>query len=301
MENHVGEYYSIMNLATPGIFGSYKDFQKAMREGDGRLLRRARPFMLRRTKDEILKELPPKVESEFFLTMTPEQKEIYTRTVAEVRDEVMAAYQDNTQAQAGIVALAALTRLRQVCISPELLGNPIKGPAPKLEYLLTKMRELLDEGHSALFFSQFTRTLDLLQDAAQRAGIEVLRLDGKTPIEKRKRMVDAFQQSLEPQLFLISLKAGGAGLNLTRAQYVFHIDPWWNPAVENQASDRAHRIGQTKVVFIQRLLMRHTVEEKIMQLKLRKQKLFQAIVDANSVKTANGLLMSKKDFEFLLS
>ncbi|WP_309397887.1 DEAD/DEAH box helicase [Cerasicoccus maritimus] len=301
MENHAGEYYSIMNLATPGIFGDYREFKESLRNGDEHILRRSRPFTLRRTKDQILKELPPKVESEFYLEMTEEQKEIYTRTVGEVREEVLTAYKDKTRSQAGIIALAALTRLRQVCISPELLGKPIKHPAPKLDYLTSKMHELLDEGHCGLFFSQFARTLDLLEDAATKEGLNILRLDGKTPVGKRKKLVKAFQESTAPQLFLISLKAGGVGLNLTRAQYVFHIDPWWNPAVENQASDRAHRIGQTKTVFIQRLLMRHSVEEKIMELKKRKQKLFEAIVESSSIKASAGSLVSRDDFEFLLS
>jgi len=301
MENHAGEYYSIMNLATPGIFGDYADFRRGLREGEDLVLRRARPFMLRRTKDEILKELPSKVESEIFLDMTTEQKEIYTRAVGEVREEVLTAYRDKPRAQAGIVALAALTRLRQVCISPELLGKPIKHPAPKIDYLLGKMRELLDEGHSALFFSQFTRTLDLLQDSAASDDIKVLRLDGSTPTKTRQKQVEAFQNSDKPQMFIISLKAGGAGLNLTRAQYVFHIDPWWNPAVENQASDRAHRIGQKKTVFIQRMLMRHSVEEKIMELKKRKQKLFEAIVGASSSKASGGSAVTRDDFNFLLS
>ncbi len=300
MENHAGEYYSILHLALPGIFGKYDDFRKKMREGSDRLLRRARPFVLRRTKEAILKELPPKVESETYLEFTAEQKEIYTRTVAEVRAEVLEAYSDKTKAQAGIVALAALTRLRQVCISPELLGKPLKKPAPKIEFLLEKMKELQDEGHCALIFSQFARTLDLVETAAKKAKLNYVRLDGKTPTKKRKELVETFQNGSDPCFFLISLKAGGVGLNLTRAAYVIHVDPWWNPAVENQASDRAHRIGQSKTVFIQRLLMQHSVEEKIMQLKERKQKLFEDIVGSTGTKPPTGTLLTKGDFEYLL-
>lgn len=301
MENHVGEYYSIMNLALPGIFGDYRSFQQDFKADGDRLLRRARPFVLRRTKAKILKELPAKVENDIYLDMTAEQKEIYTRTVGEVREEVLAAYKDNTKSQAGIIALSALTRLRQVCISPELLGTPIKSPAPKLEYLLGKMQELRDEGYSALIFSQFTRTLDVLEKAANEAGVSILRLDGKTPVAKRKTIVGQFQKSATPQIFLISLKAGGVGLNLTRANYVFHADPWWNPAVENQASDRAHRIGQKSTVFIQRVLMRHSIEEKMMELKNRKQALFDVIIGDAGAGRTQGKAVTKDDFEFLLS
>ncbi len=301
MENHAGEYFSIMNLALPGIFGDYKNFVNSLKEGDVKLLRRVAPFMLRRTKDKILKELPPKVESDLYLDMTEEQKEIYTLVVSEVRAEVLEAFKGKTRAQAGIVALAALMRLRQVCISPELLGKTLKQPAPKIAYLLDKMEELRDEGHAALVFSQFTRTLDLLEEAASKIKLPTLRLDGSTPVAKRKAIVEKFQNDPQAYLFLISLKAGGVGLNLTRAQYVFHADPWWNPAVENQASDRAHRIGQKNTVFIQRVLMRHSVEEKIMELKRRKQALFNAIVDASSESKTNGTLIAKEDFEYLLS
>ncbi len=297
MENHVGEYFSVMNLAIPGLFGDYREFRKRTKEGDLRILERAKPFVLRRTKSAILKELPDKVESDLYLEMTSEQKEIYTRTVAEVRAEVAAAYGQKTQAQAGIVALAALTRLRQVCVSPELLGKPIKGLAPKLEYLVGKIRELVDEGHSALVFSQFVRSLDLVDRAAKEDGLDCLRLDGSVPAQQRKKRVEAFQKGDGAGIFLISLRAGGVGLNLTKAQYVFHLDPWWNPAVENQATDRAHRIGQKETVFVQRLLMRGTVEEKIMELKRRKRAIFDSILGDS--KEAKGTVLTRADFDAL--
>ena len=301
MENHVGEYYSIMHLCLPGIFGQYAAFRKQLKEGEDHVLRRARPFVLRRTKEEILKELPPKVESEIYLDMTEEQREIYTRTVGEVRAEVMAAYKNKTKAQAGIVALPALLRLRQVCVSPEIIGKPVKQTAPKLSFLLERMEELQNEGSSALLFSQFTRTLDLLEDVAHEHNLPVLRLDGSTPAKKRKEVVRTFQESDTPKFFLISLKAGGVGLNLTRAQYVFHVDPWWNPAVERQASDRAHRMGQQKTVFIQRLIMRHTIEEKIMLLKERKQAVFDQIINSGDASIRGSSMIGRDDIDLLLS
>ena len=302
MENHVGEYYSIIDLAVPGLFGDYRAFMEAMRQPNGIFnpLDRARPFVLRRTKDKILKELPPKVESDMHLELSEEQKRFYTRAVGEVRQEVLAAFQDKTAQQAGIVALAALTRLRQVCVSPALIDPAHTEISPKLQHLIDKAEELRAEGHSALVFSQFTKALDQLEKHLKEAGIPFQRLDGSTPQQKRKELVEAFQNGKGPALFLISLKAGGAGLNLTRASYVFHLDPWWNPAVENQASDRAHRMGQKRTVFIQRLLMRHTVEEKIMQLKARKRELFDRVLSGAEGDRATGAVITKDDFKFLL-
>jgi len=300
MENHPGEFHSIMDLALPGLMGPRKAFDEALRNGDERPLRRARPFLLRRTKDAILKELPPKVEADVHLEMNEEQRSIYTRIVAELREEVAAAYREQTRAQAGISALAALTKLRQLCISPALLGHAIEKPAPKMRHLLDQLLELNEEGHSVLVFSQFVKALDQLEKTLKHAGHPPLRLDGGTPAKARGKAVDQFQNGDGPQVFLISLKAGGTGLNLTRASHVIHLDPWWNPAVENQASDRAHRIGQQHTVFIHRLLMRDSIEEKIMTLKARKQKLFQAVVEDPAAARKQGPLISKEDFDFLL-
>jgi non-specific serine/threonine protein kinase len=240
------------------------------------------------------------VESDIHLELTDEQKRFYTRAVGEVRAEVLAAFQDKTAQQAGIVALAALTRLRQICVSPALIDDQYTECSPKLGYLCGKLEELESEGHAALVFSQFTRALDQLEKQLKDAGLAFQRLDGSTPQEKRKKLVETFQSGQGPAIFLISLRAGGAGLNLTRASYVFHLDPWWNPAVENQASDRAHRMGQTSTVFIQRLLMLHTVEEKIMTLKGRKKELFEQVVNGSSTGDGQGALITRDDFKFLL-
>jgi non-specific serine/threonine protein kinase len=302
MENHAGEYYSIIDLALPGLLGERKTFLASLKDGaDGfNMLERTKPFVLRRTKEKILKELPPKVESDIHLELTDEQKRFYTRAVGEVRAEVLAAFQDKTAQQAGIVALAALTRLRQICVSPALIDDQYTECSPKLGYLCGKLEELESEGHAALVFSQFTRALDQLEKQLKDAGLAFQRLDGSTPQEKRKKLVETFQSGQGPAIFLISLRAGGAGLNLTRASYVFHLDPWWNPAVENQASDRAHRMGQTSTVFIQRLLMLHTVEEKIMTLKGRKKELFEQVVNGSSTGDGQGALITRDDFKFLL-
>ena len=301
LENHLGEYFSIVDLALPGLMGEYQKFDQTV-EGDPShpLLARARPFVLRRTKEAILPELPAKIEQDIYLDLSPEQKELYIRTVAEVREEVADAYAHQPSAQAAISALAALTRLRQACISQSLLNKELSA-GPKIDYLISSLKEITAEGHAALVFSQFTRTLDLLED---HLTLPHLRLDGKTPTRDREKLVNHFQNDKEaPAIFLISLHTGAAGLNLTRASYVFHLDPWWNPAVENQASARAHRWGQKKNVTIQRLLMKHTVEEKMMELKSRKQSLYNQLMapaEEAGEKTATATASTKEDLTFLL-
>lgn len=300
VENNVSEFFSVMSTAVPGIFGSIRDFKEAFKEDPDRLLARARPFILRRKKEKILKELPPKEEHELFLEMSPMQKEIYARTVAEVKAEIAHAYEGRPEQQAGIVALAAILRLRQVCVSPEILGKPLKEPAPKFAYMAEKLEELRSEGHAALVFSQFHGGLNEMEKVAAECGFDYLRMDGKTPVSRRKQIVADFQAGDGPPFFFISLKTGGVGLNLTRANYVFHLDPWWNPAVENQASDRAHRIGQTRSVFVQRLIMRHTIEERMLELKAHKAKLFRQLIDEPGGHST-GAGLSRSDFDFLIS
>jgi len=302
VENHLGEYFSVMDLALPGLLGPYEQFRKQMgREGTGfleTLIRRTHPFILRRAKDMIAAELPPKVETDIYLEMSPKQKALYVRTVAKVKSTVAEAYSSNAPGQARIIALTAILKLRQICLSSRLLIPEGSDRSPKVDFLVDQLQELFAEGHSVLVFSQFTTFLDIVQEGLSQHGIPYSRLDGSTPVGRRKDLVERFQSSIEPSVFLLSLKAGGRGLNLTRASYVFHLDPWWNPAVENQASDRAHRIGQQRQVTITRLLMRHSIEEKMMELKKRKLKLYRALLeDAEHEGTGS---IGREDFDFLL-
>ena len=300
LENHIGEFHSIMETAVPGLFGDRREFLRSQEPGLS-AFHRVRPFLLRRTKEKILAELPAKVESDASFALSEPQRECYTRTVGEVRREVLAAYEDRPRQQAGIVALAALLRLRQICISPALLSDQFDSGSPKIDYLVEKLRELAEEGHAALVFSQFLKALDLTGAALEKAGLPFQRMDGSTPTARRKALVEDFQSGTSPGIFLISLKTGGTGLNLTRASYVYHLDPWWNPAVENQASDRVHRIGQKNSVFVQRLIMRHTVEEKMMALKQQKQALFAAALDQSQPASPEGAAsLTAADFQFLL-
>ena len=302
VENHLGEYYSVMDLALPGLLGAYEQFRKQMgREGTGfieTLIRRTHPFILRRSKDMIAAELPPKVETDIYLEMSQRQKALYVRTVAQVKSTVAEAYNSNAPGQARIIALTAILKLRQICLSSRLILPEAADRSPKVEFLTDQLQELFAEGHSVLVFSQFTSFLDIVQEGLSQHAIPFFRLDGSTPVGRRKELVERFQDSVKPSVFLLSLKAGGRGLNLTRASYVFHLDPWWNPAVENQASDRAHRIGQKSQVTITRLLMRHSIEEKMMELKKRKLKLYRSLLE--DAELEGGGSIGREDFEFLL-
>ena len=304
LENHLGEYFSVIDLCMPGLLGEYDRFKVGLKRVQGavleRLLRRTRPFILRRTKADVLQDLPPKIESEVFLDLTDRQKVLYQQTVAQVRTTIDEAYRTKTSGQAQFIALTAILKLRQVCLSPRLLTNRADEPSPKISFLMERLHVLLDEGHSTLVFSQFTSFLDLVEEACVRHALPYHRLDGSTVATTRKTRVAAFQSGEQPSVFLLSLKAGGQGLNLTKASYVFHLDPWWNPAVENQASDRAHRIGQQRTVSIVRILMRHSIEEKMMALKLRKLDLYDAVMRGVVRGSGQGVL-TKSDFEFLLS
>ncbi|UPU38293.1 DEAD/DEAH box helicase [Geomonas paludis] len=302
VENHLGEYFSVMDLALPGLLGPYEQFRRQMgREGTeflDTLIRRTHPFILRRSKDMIAAELPPKVETDIYLEMSPRQKALYARTVTEVRETVARAYSSNSAGQARIIALTAILKLRQICLCSRLVLPDAADRSPKVDFLVEQLHELFAEGHSVLVFSQFTSFLDIVQQGLSQRGIVSSRLDGTTPVSRRKELVQNFQDAAEPGVFLLSLKAGGRGLNLTRASYVFHLDPWWNPAVESQASDRAHRIGQKRQVTITRLLMRHSIEEKMMELKKRKLKLYRALLE--DAENEGAVAIGREDFEFLL-
>ena len=303
LENHVGEYYSIIDLSLPGLLGDFENFKPMIKQDSSPslniILKRTRPFVLRRTKEKILRELPPKIETDIYLDLTEWQKGLYKKTVEQVRTKIDDAYRTKTQGQAQIIALTAILKLRQLCIAPQLIAPEMEDFSPKMHFLIERLQELTGENHSALVFSQFTSFLNLLEKDLQKHNIGFLRLDGSTQVGKRKKLIEEFQGGEGPSVFLLSLKAGGQGLNLTRASYVFHLDPWWNPAVENQASDRAHRIGQKKTVTITRILMRHTIEEKMMALKKRKLAIYKAVME-DPASGSKGLKITKSDFQFLL-
>ena len=299
LENHIGEYYSILDVALPGLLPPYKQFMGYVRQEQHEpFIKKTRPFVLRRTKAAILKDLPDKVEANVMLTMEAKQQKIYATTTLEVKRAIEQAYEQHTAAQANIKALTALLRLRQICISPKMIDAAYDILSPKLEYLLSAVQEIVQEGHAVLVFSQFTTCLDLVEKVLLDNALAFSRIDGSVSMGRRKKIVEDFQSGAGAAVLLLSLKTGGVGLNLTRANYVFHVDIWWNPAVENQASDRAHRMGQKDTVFVNRLVMHHTIEEKILTLQQKKQKLFEEVLEHAENKGRASI--TKKDFEFLL-
>ena len=279
IENHLGELWSQFAFLMPGLLGQRKSFNKRFRtpiEKDGDPVRRRqlslriRPFILRRTKSAVATELPPKHTILRRITLAPDQRELYETIRATMHEKVTEGIAARGVAQSHILVLDALLKLRQVCCDPRLVklsSSRMTGTSSKLDDLLEMVSEMVAEGRRILLFSQFTSMLDLMKPALEAAKIAFVELRGDTA--DRAAPVRRFEAGEVP-LFLISLKAGGRGLNLTSADTVIHYDPWWNPAVEDQASDRAHRIGQTKSVFVYKLIASDTVEERIVELQERK-------------------------------
>jgi superfamily II DNA or RNA helicase len=304
VENHLGELWSLFEFLNPGILGASSAFQLnggAMRnpsEETRKLLAHAlRPFILRRTKEQVVKELPPKSEQTIYCELEARQRTLYNDLRQHYRDSLLNKINSDGIAKSKIQVLEALLRLRQAACHPGLIDPKfLKDPSAKLDVLIDQLREILDEGHKALVFSQFTSLLAILRTRLDTGETEYEYLDGKT--RDRQARVERFQNDPKCRLFLISLKAGGLGLNLTAADYVFILDPWWNPAVEAQAVDRAHRIGQVKQVFAYRLIARDTVEEKVLRLQETKRNLADAIIGAQ-----NSLIrdLRPEDIELLLS
>jgi SNF2 family DNA or RNA helicase len=286
MENSVLDLWSIFDFLMPGYLGTAKDFRERYElpiareknaEAQARLARRLRPFMLRRLKKEVAADLPEKLELVSFCELTTEQRGVYQQVIEASRKEVLAAVGEQGLAKSRMLVLTALLRLRQTCCDLRLLKTEGVNPATasgKLDLFSELLEEVIDGGHRVLVFSQFVGMLGLLQERLAEEGIAYCYLDGSTT--NRGAVVEKFQNDNSIPVFLISLKAGGVGLNLTGADTVIHFDPWWNPAVEDQATDRAHRIGQTRVVTSYKLITRDTVEEKILTLQNRKREIIQA-------------------------
>jgi len=288
LENSVLDLWSIFDFLMPGYLGTAKDFRERYElpiakeknvEAQQRLARRLRPFMLRRLKKEVAADLPAKIEQISYCELTPDQRSVYQQVIEASRKEVLEAVGAQGIAKSRMVVLTALLRLRQVCCDLRLLKLENVNPANasgKLEMFGELLEEVIDGGHRLLVFSQFVGMLTLLKERLTAEGIEFCYLDGSTT--DRAAVVERFQKEMTVPVFLISLKAGGVGLNLTGADTVIHFDPWWNPAVEDQATDRAHRIGQTRVVTSYKLITRDTVEEKILTLQNRKREIIQATI-----------------------
>lgn len=303
VENHLGELWSLFEFLNPGMLGASAAFQAFSRKSSSEngsiemLAHALRPYLLRRTKEQVLTELPEKMEQTIHCELSPKERKRYDELRDYYRGLLSGTIKTRGLAKSKIHVLEALLRLRQAACHQGLLDmNRQKETSAKLEVMFEQLEEVLAEGHKALIFSQFTSLLSIVQKHLRKRNWKYEYLDGKTT--HRAEVVDRFQSDPDCQLFLISLKAGGQGLNLTAADYVFILDPWWNPAVEAQAIDRAHRLGQTKRVFAYRLIAKDTVEDKILELQKSKQSLADAIISADNSLIRN---LTADDLELLLS
>tara|TARA_Y100001970_G_scaffold64530_1_gene82594 strand:- start:6827 stop:9529 length:2703 start_codon:yes stop_codon:yes gene_type:complete len=278
IENHLQDIWNLFDFVMPSYLGSKKQFEEVIKQENKDFLRsKIKPFVLRREKREVLDSLPEKTEITLECPLSDEQMELY-KTVLDVAKKGVSTTGNKRDR---LNMLTALLKLRQVCTHPGIVEE-FKGlgiESAKFNMLKEKSLELIDEGHKVVVFSQFTSMLDIIEEWLDEVNIKHLRIDGSISAKKRMELVDTFQDSDDPIIFLVSLKAGGIGLNLTAADYVIHIDPWWNPAIEAQATDRVHRMGQTNKVIVYRLICAGTVEEKINKLQQDKKKLLSEIVD----------------------
>jgi len=308
MENHLGELWALFDFLMPGFLGNSKTFTQQFRnpiekhannEVRERLVHRINPFMLRRTKSEVVLELPDKTEIIRSITFDKKQAALYESIRLSMQKKVRDAIKDKGLSRSHITILDALLKLRQTCCDPQLMSLPqakkVKSSA-KLEMLMEMLPEMIDEGRRILIFSQFTKMLGIIEKQLIEYKISYSKLTGQTT--KREQAIDKFRSG-NADVFLISLKAGGVGLNLTEADTVIHYDPWWNPAVENQATDRAHRIGQNKAVFVYKLIIENTLEEKIMAMQARKKSLADGVYDKN--KSAKDMRLTADDLQKLFA
>lgn len=286
VENRLSELWSIFDFLMPAYLYSYKKFKNTyetdiVKSGDkdkmAMLGKQVAPFMLRRLKSNVLKELPDKVESVVYAQMEGEQKKLYFANLAKTKSEINKNIEQKGFESSKIAILALLTKLRQICCHPSLCYEDYKAESAKLEVCIELLLEATSSGHKVLLFSQFTSMLDIIEDRLSAEGISYYMLTGSTSKEKRMELVDKFNAN-DTQVFLISLKAGGTGLNLTGADVVIHYDPWWNIAAQNQATDRTHRIGQKNSVQVYKLIEKGTIEEKILKLQESKKDLADAII-----------------------
>jgi SNF2 family DNA or RNA helicase len=307
MENNLGEIWSLFHFLMPGFLGSQKRFTELFRkpiekQGDPeamfQLRARVTPFMLRRTKALVASELPPKVETVMRVELSGKQADLYETIRLGMEKTVREALSTKGLAKSQITILDALLKLRQVCCDPHLLkldaAKKVKASA-KLEQLMEMLPEMLSEGRRILLFSQFTSMLTLIEAELQKRGIKWAKLTGQS--QKRDALIEQFTSGEVP-LFLISLKAGGTGLNLPQADTVIHYDPWWNPAVEAQATGRAHRIGQTQSVWVVKLVAQGTIEERILALQDRKAALAESMYSGSVGRKQP--LFSESDLQELL-
>ena len=292
IENSLAELWSIFDFIMPGYLYTYKKFKELyeipiVKEENINALEKLRtliePFVLRRTKKEVLTELPEKATTVLESEMNEEQEKIYLSYLANIKEEVANLIDENLYGKNQIKILSALTRLRQICCHPSLFIEDYKGESSKLEQCIEIIEEAINSKHKILLFSSYTSMLKLIEERLKEKNINYFKLTGATKVEERVALVDEFNNNEEIKIFLISLKAGGTGLNLTGADMVIHYDPWWNISTENQATDRAYRIGQKNNVQVYKLITKNSIEEKIYKLQQKKAKLIDNVLDTKTM------------------
>lgn len=315
LQNNTFDIFAQMNFLNPGMLGNMEFFKNEFatpidkfgeKEQKDHLRRLLYPFILRRTKEQVAKDLPEKTEMILFCEMGNEQRKIYDAYRNDFRNKILGVVEEKGVNKSQLTILQGLMKLRQICDSPAILSESINAikPEDKFPNVSVKEEELIREisenisNHKALVFSQFLGMLAILKERLSELNIPFEYFDGSSTATERERAIQNFQNNEECRVFLISLKAGGVGLNLTAADYVYIVDPWWNPAVEQQAIDRTHRIGQTKNIFAYRMICKDTVEDKIIKLQEKKKKLASDLItdDEGFVKS-----LTKEDVEYLFS
>jgi SNF2 family DNA or RNA helicase len=309
IENSLSELWSIFDFVMPGYLFSnskFKEKYETLITKDNNkdalidLNKKVSPFILRRKKKDVLKELPDKIDKKLIIDLTKEQKRLYATYVNLFKKEIEDDIQDKGLNKSKIKILSALTRLRQICCDPSTFINDYKGDSGKLNMLYEVLDGCISEGHKVLVFSQFTSVLKNIARDLRGMDIQYMYLDGAVKSQERMNMVKQFNEG-DKRVFLISLKAGGAGLNLTSADVVIHFDPWWNPAVEDQATDRAHRIGQKKTVEVIKLISKGTIEEKIYKLQEKKKEIINSVMEEDAIGSSVISSMSVEDIKELFS
>jgi SNF2 family DNA or RNA helicase len=313
LENNYEEFFAIVDLVLPGALGQRESFnrtygsQKVIPVSEVRRLRSlTQPIVLRREKSQVRVELPPKIEAIVSLDLDEQQKAIYRDIAMRAQKQIQSQLLQKNEKQLQIEMLSALMKLRQVCSDPRgLEGVNYPQDPPKIQYLEESLAEVVRSGSSALVFTQFLASLNNIQKSLERCQIPHFVIHGSIPALKRKEILSEFQNFPTGAVLLMTLKTGGVGLNLTKASYVFHVEPWWNPSVENQATDRAHRLGQQQSVNVYRLILRYTLEEKIEKLKSDKRKKFELLLAADGEVIGGDLggrsTLTQEDFRFLLN
>jgi SNF2 family DNA or RNA helicase len=310
LENSILELWSIFDYIMPGYLSNLTKFQtkykiKDFDEESDKLIkglsRVINPFILRRKKSDVVKELPEKLENDIYIDLDSEQKKLYAAELERVKKEMDDVINDGGINKARFMILQLLTKLRQLCIDPSIVYDEYTGTSNKIERLLAIVNEYTKNNHKVLIFSSFKTALNIVKEKLSDEDIPVFMIDGSVPAKKRQEMVTEFNESDDVKVFLIMLKSGGTGLNLASADVVIHLDLWWNPQAENQATDRAHRIGQKNTVEVIHLIMKGTIEEKILELQNKKRILSDKLIDGEARDKNILAELTKEDIENLLS